>query len=332
MRRLAAFLLPGTLACLLVAAPRAARAQQLPSLGPLGAEEGNPIQRLGYTPMVEIADILPPGKLRVDLWLGYANLFEQDSSTLANMFLDTERAILATTVRYGVTEHLELGLRTTLETDWGGFLDGFMVGFHDALHLGTRNRRNFPKGAYGGTLQAADGTLLLDIPRARLALADVRPFAKWGVTGPRGAFSVKAVVRIPGRTLTVGSEHTDVGLQALGRVGWGRWHFHGMAGGATVRRADDTRDVLRAQTWFGMVGAERVLRDGLSAVLELTGQTQLLQNFHDNDISGAPTDAILGVVWQKKSGWRWEVGMQEDFPPRGPSIDFTFQVAGGRTW
>lgn len=328
MRRLAPVLL---VVCLLAGAP-ATLAAQLPSLGPLGAEEGSPIQRLGYTPMVESPEPVARGKLRVDNWLGYTNLFEQDSSTQAVMYLDTERAILATTVRYGLAEHLEVGVRTTLETDWGGFLDGFMVSFHDALGLGSRNRRYFPKGAYGGTLQARDGTMLLDIPRAALALDDVRLFAKWGVSNARGALSVRALTRIPARTLTVGSEHTDVAGMVLARLRWRGWYFHGMGGGATVNRGADTRDVLRAQTWFGMVGLERPLREGLSGVAELTGQTQVLRNFHDHDISGAPTNAILGVVGRTKGGWRWEVAMQEDYPPRGPSLDFTFQLALSHTW
>ena len=328
MRRLAPLFL---LTCLFAGAPGSLRAQR-PSLGPLGAEEGSPLQRVGYTPMVEAPEPVARGRLRTDVWLGYSNIFEQDSSTMAVLYLDTERLLTAVTVRYGLADHLEVGLRTTFETDWGGFLDGFIVGFHDALHLGTRNERDFPQGAYSETLQAGDGRVLLDIPRSSIGPTDVRTFAKWGVSGTRGAFSLRVVTRIPTRTLTVGSERTDVAGMAMGRIAWRGWYLHGTAGGATVRRAEDTRDVLRAQTWFGMLGAERPFREGLSGVVELTGQTQLLQSFHDHDISGAPTNLIAGVVGRTRSGWRWEVGMQEDLPPRGPSIDFTIQLALSHTW
>jgi Protein of unknown function (DUF3187) len=296
-------------ASLLAGAPRAVVAQR-PSLGPLGAEEGSPLQMLGYTPMIEAPEPVARGKVRVDFWLGYTNLFERDSSVLALMYLDTERMVTATTVRYGLARHLEVGVRATTETDWGGFLDRFMVSFHDVLHLGTRYRRDFPNGQYHETLQDAQGTMLLDVPRARFALDDVRLFAKWGLTGRRGALSVRAVTRIPTRTLTVGSEHTDVAGEFMGRVAWGRWYLHGMAGGATVQRGEDTRDVFRAQTWFGMLGVERPLRERLSAVIEFQGQTQLLRDFYDHDISGAPLNTIFGVVGLTKGGWRWEAGMQ----------------------
>jgi hypothetical protein len=328
MRRLAPICL---LACL-VAGTRVPLRAQLPALGPLGAEEGSPIQRLGYTPMIEAPEPVARGRLRTDIWMGYSNIFEQDSSTVAILYLDTERLLTAVTVRYGLADHLEVGLRTTFETDWGGFLDGFIVGFHDALHLGTRNERSFPRGAYSETLQTNDGRMLLDIPRSSVGPTDLRLFAKWGVSGRRGALSFRALTRIPTRRLTVGSEHTDLAGVAMGRLSWRGWYLHGMAGGATVRRAADTRDVLRPQTWFAMLGAERPLREGLSGVVELTGQTQLLQSLHDHDISGAPTNLVAGVVGHTKSGWRWELGMQEDLPPRGPSIDFTVQFALSRTW
>jgi hypothetical protein len=328
MRRLAPICL---LACLFGGTPVPAHAQ-LPSLGPLGAEEGSPIQRLGYTPMIEAPEPVRRGRLRTDVWLGYSNIFEQDSSTMAILYLDTERLLTAVTVRYGLADHLEVGLRTTFETDWGGFLDGFIVGFHDALHLGTRNERSFPRGAYSETLQSRDGRMLLDIPRSSIGPTDVRLFAKWGVSGSRGAFSLRALTRIPTRGLTVGSERKDLAGAAMGRVAWRGWYLHGMAGGATVRRTDDTREVLRSRTWFGMLGAERPFREGLSGVVELTGQTQILQSFHDNDISGPPTNLVAGVVGRTGSGWRWELGLQEDLPPRGPSIDFTVQLALSHTW
>jgi len=91
-------------------------------------------------------------------------------------------------------------------------------------------------------------------------------------------------------------------------------------------------DVLRSREWFAMVGLERPLRERLSAVVELTGSTQLLRDFGDRDVDGAPTNVVFGLVGVTRGGWRWEAGMQEDLPPNGPSLDFTLQLALGRAW
>ncbi|HSG48470.1 MAG TPA: DUF3187 family protein, partial [Longimicrobiales bacterium] len=88
--------------------------QTWPPLGPLTAEEGAPLQRLGLTPMVELADPVAQGTFRADLWVAWSNIFEQDSAATHNLYLDMERVLSALTLRYGVTDRLELGARATL--------------------------------------------------------------------------------------------------------------------------------------------------------------------------------------------------------------------------
>ena len=317
---------------LLAPAPGSA---QYPSLGPLSAEEGSPLHRLSYTPMVEGADLIPRGALRVDLWSGYTNIFEQDSADAATLYLDLERMIATASVRYGLAERLEIGGRLTLETDWGGFLDGFIAGFHETLALGNRYRNDFPSGAYGQTLEDGDGRVLVEVPRRTFDVVDVRAFAKWSAVATadgREALSLRAVARIPTAASTVGAQRTDVSLLALGRTAWRGLHLHGMAGGATVNRSPELQNVLRGYNAFAMVGAERPFNDHLSSVVEFTGSTPILRSFGDWDVDGIPTNVVFGLVGRTAGGWRWEVAMQEDVPPRGPSLDFTVQVGLSRTW
>ncbi|MGD8322623.1 MAG: DUF3187 family protein, partial [Gemmatimonadota bacterium] len=272
---------------------------------------------------------------QTDIWLGYANFFEQDSTANDILFLDAERLLTVATVRYGVSPSVEVGGRVTLETDWGGFLDGFMVKFHRVLGLGTRNRPRFPESQVRQTLKDGDGTVLVDIPSANPAVTEARLFVTWRpwrASDGSGAFSLRSVVRIPTRTLTVGSERTDVGLMALGRARWRGWYVHGMAGGATVRRDASMAHLLRDRKWFAMAGLERPLRPGLSGVVELTGETSILHDRNDHDVDGAPTNLVVGLVGRTSGGWRWQVGMQEDVPPKGPSLDFTLQLALSRRW
>ena len=159
------------------AAPSALRAQ-LPTLGPLTAEEAAPLQRLGLTPTVEGAGITPRGVVRADLWAAYGNVWEQDSSAVANVFLDLERLIAAATVRVGVAQGLEAGARATLERTGGGFLDDVVMGFHGRVGAGDRKRPDYPRDSYGQWLRDGDGKLLVDIPaRGALTLEDVRLFA-----------------------------------------------------------------------------------------------------------------------------------------------------------
>jgi len=330
MRRPTALLL---LACAAVLPGRASA--QHPTQGPLTAEEGAPLQRLGFTPTVEGAAVTPRGSMRADLWLAYGNVWEQDSSAVANVFLDMERLIVAPTVRVGVLEGLELGVRATLERTGGGFLDGVVTRLHGVLGAGDRDRPDYPTNQYGQWLRDADGRLLVEIPhRSRPTLEDVRVFAKWGAYASadgRRALSVTGAVRVPTADNVLGSERADVALTVAGHAGWRGWYVHGLVGGTTVRRSPELRDVLRDRQWLFMAGAERPLGRTLSLLIQATGSTQLLKDFGEHDVDGAPTNVVFGVVW-RRGAWRWEVAMQEDAPALGPSNDFTLQVGVGKSW
>ncbi len=305
-------------------------------LGPLTSEEGAPLQRLGFTPAVEGVTLTPRGAVRADVWVGYASIWEQDSSAVANVFLDLERVVTAATVRVGVADRLELGARATLERTGGGFLDGGVLAFHKLIRVGDRRRRDYPRDAYGQRLRDGDGRLLVEIPgRSVPTLEDVRLFAKAGLLASADggrALAIKAELRIPTADNTVGSERADGALTLMGRAALGSWHVHALAGGTTVRRSPELAGVLRTRQWVGMLGVERPLSATLSVVAQLTGSTQLLRDFGDHDVDGAPTNLVCGVVGHARGGWRWEAALQEDVPARGPSNDFTVQFSLGRTW
>ena len=71
----------------LAGAPGSAGAQGL-SFGPLTTEEGGPLQRLAYTPTTEAAHLIGSGRLQAGLWMGYSNIFEQDSAASHELYLD----------------------------------------------------------------------------------------------------------------------------------------------------------------------------------------------------------------------------------------------------
>lgn len=327
---------PGGVAAQAGGAAPTASASPLPSLGPLTSEEGAPLQRLGLTPNMEGTALTPRGRVQADVWVGYSSVWEQDSSAVANVFLDLERVITAATLRVGVADRLELGARATLERTGGGFLDRGIMRFHEIIQMGDRRRHEYPRNAYGQWLRDGDGTLLVEIPgRTVPTLEDVRVFAKGALLGSedgRRALSAKAELRVPTADNTLGAERADVALTVMGQTAWRGFYVHSLVGATSVRRSPELSGVLRSRQWLGMLGVERPLRPGLSAVAQLTGSTQILRDFGDHDVDGALTNVVFGLVGRTRSGWRWEAAMQEDVPPRGPSNDFAVQVSLGRTW
>lgn len=306
-----------------------------PPYGPLAWEEGSPLQRVTLTPMAELADPVDPGAWQADLWLGYSNIFEQDSAATHVLFLDLERLITAATVRYGVGRRLEVGARFTLETTGGGVLDSFISWWHGRLGLGNANRGRYPENAYAQRLVDGRGDVRLDAPSRTLALEDVRLFAKWGAwtsADGRRALSLRGLVRLPTQDNGVTRERTDVSLMVLARSRWGRAHIHGMMGLSTLRTSREVVPVLRDAHAFLNVAGEYPLAGWVSAVVQYSLSSAAAQGFRNSELDSPLGNVVFGAAGRVGSGWRWDVSFQEDIPADTPAVDFTLGVRVSRIW
>jgi hypothetical protein len=314
--------------------PVGAAAQASPH-GPLTWEEGNPVHRLASTPAFEPADLLSAADLAVDVWLGWSNLFEQDSSATHVVFLDTERLISAVTVRWGAADRLEVGGRITLESTGGGILDGVVHGYHEALSFGQANRDRFPQDSYEQRVTDGGGATYVDLRRRTLGLADAQLFARWGAyaaSDGSAALSVRGSVRVPTRGNRVEAERADGALVAFGRFGRGPWYLHAMAGAVAVRAAPALDPVLRDATALFGVAVERSLGRRIAAIVQYQLATPMLVGFGHRELDWPSSNLVVGAAGGWGDSWRWNASFQEDLPADTPAIDFTLGVWVSRRW
>lgn len=332
LRRDARPLLAAT--ALLLAAVSPARGQTAP-FGPLTSEEGSPLQRVTYTHMMEGAEPTPAGRFTADLWLGYSNVFEQDSASTHVLFMDFERLITSATVRWGAADGLEVGGRLTLETTGGGILDPFISWWHKRLRLGNANRDKYPLDGYAQRLVDGSGKVRLDAPSRFMALEDIRLFAKWRLhasgDGDR-LLSIRGVVRVPTQDNRVSRERTDVALMLLGRTAWRSLYIHGMLGAGTLRATTDLDPILRDASAFFTMAAEYPLASWVSGVLQYSVASPTAQGFGDSELDSPPMNLLFGLAGRAGEHWRWDASFQEDIPADTPAVDFTLGVRVSRTW
>lgn len=331
---LAALVTAGVAMATALVAPSGASGQSR-SMGPLAAEEGAPLQRIAFTAVAEEADPVSRGALRADLWLGYSNIFEQDSSAHHVLMVDMERLISTVGVRYGLTDRIEVGGRLTFESTGAGALDRVVSWWHNRLGVGNANREKFPEDDYDYRLEDGAERVLLHVPRSRLALEEVRLFAKWAAAvseDGRRALSLRGAVRLPTRFGSVGEEGTDVAASALARISFERWHLHGMVGASTIRASGPLATLLRDGSYHLMVGVEHVLGDSWSAVAQYSLATPVLESVDRRKLDWASGNLVVGLAGRVGEDWGWDVSFQEDVPAETPAVDFTFGFGLSRSW
>lgn len=312
-------------------------------LGPLITQEGAPLQRLGYSMSVEGVDPIPRGSAQVSLWLGYGNVFQRDSLSTHTLTTDLERLITAVSLRWGVSESLDVGARLTFETTGGGWMDGFVESFHRTLGLRDDVRESRPRNAYLQELRTGDGTLVVGVPRRDFTLEEVRLSARWRplqADDDRWALGSRVELRIPtatnetaaapsGTPATAG-EAVEGAVSILGRTRVWRTHVHLLAGAATVAGAPGRTWLRRVQP-FGAASLEIPLSRSVSGVVQWGMSAARLDGFEGNQVDGLHTHLVAGLRGQA-GAWGWQAAFQEDLPVLGSSADFSLQLGVSRRW
>jgi len=319
---------------LCVAAP-ALQAQER-GLGPLMSEDGAPLHRLGLTAAAERADPVTKGTVDWGVWLGWSNIFEQDSTATHVLMVDMERLISTATVRVGLAHGLEVGGRVTFETTGGGRLDGLISRWHGFLGVGNGNREIVPEGAYQQRVERTTSGVVIDKPHRALGMEDVQLFVKARVVGAEAsdvAISLGATTRIPTDRGGIVHELPDVGVSFLARRSGGSWHLHGMFGAQTIRAVSKVDpDLFRDRAYHGLLGIERSFGPAWSAAGQYQVSTPVLSNFGHRELDAPSANLTVGVLGRLGDAWRWNLSLQEDLPAGTPAADFTLALGLNRRW
>lgn len=315
-----------------LAAPGLLAQVPLPA-GPLRIGEQNPLYRLQYVPEAEPVDVVAGGELSVSLITAYSNIFEDSSSPRHDHLFDLEQMTNVLGMRYGVAERWETGLDLAFHTGWGGFLDGFVSGFHGAFGFPNGGREEEPDGQHEVRLLGSEPDVALDLPARTLGLEGVSVFTKWQPAGADGGaygLSLRGTARASTGPLDTG--RTDYALGVQGRISGSEEGFRGthMYGAATWISLDPapSLDALFSRSAMAFfLGFERRITPGVAGVLQLSAGTPYVQDpYGSSRLSRFPSTLSFGAASRGDGPWSWSFAFTEDFPPESPTVDFTLTL------
>ena len=302
--------------------------------GPLPVRNQHPAQLTVLHLPPASASVLPAGAVAGRADAAYSNLWLSGQNATTSWHMDGEYLRAAASLRVGVGAGFELGIELPVAHTTGGFLDSFVIAYHDALGLPDQDRNGTPANEFEITARTG-GQTAWSVERQDLALLDVPIAATWQATDPTQGLGValRAGVELPtgddDRGYGNGELDAAVGIlleqKALG-LGWYGHLQHTFAGTPDQTRAVGLRfaDVTSAG-----LAAEVPLSDGLTALVQVEWETSTLRAL---DLPVVTRDQLIlwvGGRMALDTGFDLELGFGEDLQGL-VSPDFT--VWAGMAW
>lgn len=281
----------------------------------------------------ESAITLAAKDLRLFFNFDYSNIVIHKKNDQEALLLDMEH--LATEIRFhaGLGKGVELGVAFPFYVMYGGFLDPFISGYHDAFGFPNEVRGQTPHNLFQYRYEVR-GTTVLDRNEGSTAVGDTTLQLKKSLVGEKkNALALRAALKLPtgNEEKLTGSGKTDLGVGLIAsRVGerFGgyfniNYHFLGQP------------EHLDAKNFLSLMAAlDWRFRETLVAVFQYEVQQSLLRS--QLPILARPAhQLVLGLRWRPSERYQFEWRLAEDISEAGPDItvafEWTIHWAGGKT-
>lgn len=285
----------------------------LPNADPVRAFLGEP--RWG-------AAVAPEKAFEFRAGVTLANQYTADVAGDEQIVVDVEVNRLDVSARWRLPRNWAVGLSVPIVRTSGGFLDGFIDGWHDTFGLPTGGRKARPRDEY--EISYLDNGAIRSFAETGTGLGDVAI----DVSGPLGGLRWAAAVELPtgDEDELRGSGALAANLIVLGQGDFGdRWGYYWGAGLSYGRGSPIAPDRFERWRAGGVFGAGR----DLTASLRVKAELAWMQAPYDSRTKALGRDAlplIIGAEW-RAGKVVWELGLAEDLSVNAsPDIAFLVSV------
>jgi hypothetical protein len=297
--------------------------------GPLPVRNQHPAQLTVLHLDPAAAATLPQGAVAARADLAYTSLFLSGSGGGSSFAMDGELLRADLKLRIGLTDRVEAQAALPVLYTTGGFLDGFLIRYHQFFGLPDQDRRNVPENQFQ-VLATYQGTPVFAMQEHEFGFGDV-PLALTASLLAPGPGTPGVAVRA-GIELPTGDPDRGFGN---GQLDWGggvlltlpldpvtlHGHLqHTFAGSPPAARAAGLAfgDVTSAG-----LAAEIMLLDDLAALVQVEWETSTLRDLGFERVSKDQALIWLGARMRLHRGLHLELAIGEDLE-RFVSPDVTF--------
>ena len=288
---------------------------------PFQTRNQNPLIRIFGIPSIGSAFVIPAGKLEGALQADLANNFAHASAPGESIMLDGEAYDFTLSLRYGIAKDLEVGVEIPYLMISGGFLDGFIEGFHDFFGFSNGSRKSYPRNRLLYQYTRNGGTKVL-VDKDSSGIGDIRLTGAWQLyrsnAEARRAVALHAAVKLPtgNSNRLFGSGSTDFSLWLTAsddfRLPLGHLTLYGAAGGMVMTDGDVLEDQQRNLAAFGSLGIGWSPLDWLALKVQTDGDTSIYTGSSLEEVNSGSVQITAGGTIGLTRNTFLDIGVTED--------------------
>jgi hypothetical protein len=305
--------------------------------GPLQVQNRFPLYLMFLSPRP--VPVRPPdrGVLEACLSVDYNSVYVDEHNSQWRILMDMEMTVVDLAFAYGLSNRAAIRLEIPLVNMSGGFLDGFLENYHNALGVGNYGRENRPKNQFAYRIEK-DGDLWLEGDPGGLHLADATISAQIALlpvsTGSRRQASLLAALKVPtGRSrYGFGSGRLDAALFLPIEVGSHPWSVFAMPG--FIWHSDPkTRaaDISARPSISFLVGTAYAYSERWRLLAQLNYFSSPVEKTGIAMIDDGGIELALGFRYHLDSRWNLEFAFCEDLFTRS-APDFNLHLGLTRSF
>jgi len=303
--------------------------------------EITPFQTANQSPLVQIyglphdtgADITAPGTFRFSLNQDLSSNYTVNSNSREQITLDGETYRLAFVARYGIAPRWEAGVEIPYLVQGGGFLDSFVVDWHNTFGLPQGGRDSAPKNRLSYSYRK-DGIQKLRMDHAGSGIGDITltgGFSLYDIrdTERHERLAIKGAIKLPtgDSSYLRGSGSTDFILQLCGIMinysEWGSLGLYGSVGALAMTRSDVLPDQHNPLAGIGTFGLGWGPTSWISFKVQLNGNTPFYRGSSLDEISKSSLMLISGGTLKLPGDYLLDIGVAEDVAvATAPDVSF----------
>lgn len=282
----------------------------------------SPLVAIHPLPAESSAGISPHGKFSSALTFDLASNYSSSATYSESILLDGESYRWTLATRYGLTDRLEAGIEIPWILSSGGFLDSFIIDWHDTFGLPQGGRDSAPKNQlnYSYT-NASEQRLRLDSSSAGLGdivLTGGMKLYEEKTAALHDALALRTTVKLP-----TGDSDNLHGSGALGGTvslcaasnhftEWGALGLFGSLGGMLSAKGDVLKAHQEPFAAFGTVGLGWGPAPWISFKLQIHANTPLYKDSSLTELSKSGVMLVSGGALQLPGDYQLDIGVSED--------------------